>query len=184
MSEELLVRHCSPTLAGIKTGNLFSCPCSSRSEIMEDVRRLNRRLAKKGLCIMPLRVSNGRALLYLFRPDRLRRDLTDADALRILREAGYENVSRCACLTTLMRRLGESADFPHEIGLFLSYPPEDVRGFIENHARNYKCSGVWKVYGDADAARRKFDLYARCTTTYCRLFKKGCSLDSLAVPEK
>ncbi|MBM6896826.1 hypothetical protein H9X86_05520 [Pseudoflavonifractor capillosus] len=23
MSEDLLIRHCSPTLAGIKTGNLF-----------------------------------------------------------------------------------------------------------------------------------------------------------------
>ena len=30
MSEDLLIRHCSPTLAGIKTGNLFSCACASR----------------------------------------------------------------------------------------------------------------------------------------------------------
>ena len=25
MSEELLVRHCAPTLAGLKTANLFAC---------------------------------------------------------------------------------------------------------------------------------------------------------------
>lgn len=123
MSEELLIQHCSPTLAGIKTGNLFSCPCTSKAEIMEDVRQLNRRLARKGLCIMPLKITEGRALLYLFRPDRLKKDLTDVEALRILQEAGYKNVSRCGCLTTLKRRLSECSDFPHEIGLFLSYPP-------------------------------------------------------------
>ncbi len=33
MSEELLVCHCAPMLAGIKTGNLFSCACASRSEV-------------------------------------------------------------------------------------------------------------------------------------------------------
>ena len=26
MCEELMVRHASPTLAGLKTGSLFSCP--------------------------------------------------------------------------------------------------------------------------------------------------------------
>ena len=30
MSEELMVRQCAPTLAGIKTGSLFPCPCTSR----------------------------------------------------------------------------------------------------------------------------------------------------------
>ena len=27
MSEDYLIRNCAPTLAGIKTANLFSCPC-------------------------------------------------------------------------------------------------------------------------------------------------------------
>ncbi|MEY8324807.1 hypothetical protein AALB47_13005 [Lachnospiraceae bacterium 54-11] len=26
ISEELLIFHCSPTMAGVKTGNLFNCP--------------------------------------------------------------------------------------------------------------------------------------------------------------
>ena len=33
MSEELIVRHCSPTLAGIKTGSLFSSEYSSEDEV-------------------------------------------------------------------------------------------------------------------------------------------------------
>ena len=33
-----------------------------------------------------------------------------------------------------MQRLADGGKFPHEIGLFLGYPPEDVSGFIENRA--------------------------------------------------
>ena len=39
----------------------------------------------------------------------------------------------------------ESGEFPHEVGLFLSYPPEDVKGFIDHRANNFKCAGLWTV---------------------------------------
>ena len=90
MSEELVVRQCAPTLAGIKTGSLFSCPCDSPEELRQEVRRINRLLAGKGLCLLPLRFDGSRALLYLYRPSRLRQDLEDTEAVRLLEEAGYE----------------------------------------------------------------------------------------------
>ena len=36
----------------------------------------------------------------------------------------------------------ESGDLPHEVGLFLSYPPEDVKGFIDHRANDFKCAGL------------------------------------------
>ena len=33
MSEDIIIRHCSPTLAGMKTGNLFSCPFVDEDEM-------------------------------------------------------------------------------------------------------------------------------------------------------
>ena len=63
MSEDLLIRHCSPTLAGIKTGNLFSCTCPSRKDLTKDLCRLNKKLVPKGIRVLPLRVCKGRALI-------------------------------------------------------------------------------------------------------------------------
>ena len=37
----------------------------------------------------------------------------------------------------------ESGEFPHEVWLFLSYPPEDVKGFIDHRASGFKCAGLW-----------------------------------------
>lgn len=181
MSEEFLVRNCAPTLAGLKTANLFSCPCAGREELARSLRQLNGRLNGKGLRIVPLRFSQGRALIYLYRPVRLQADMADAQAARMLRELGYDPENSNRCLVRLSQRLRQSEEFPHEIGLFLGYPPEDVRGFIEHHADGSKCTGCWKVYGDETAARRKFDQYKKCTRVYCDQWKKGKNIERLTV---
>ena len=54
MSEEMLVCHCSPTLAGLKTGSLFSCPYSSQKMIIKEIREFNQKLTQKGIRIIPV----------------------------------------------------------------------------------------------------------------------------------
>ena len=65
MSEELLVRHCAPTLAGLKTANLFACRFSDGDALRRCLCCWNRRLTKKGLRILPLRFEGRRALIYV-----------------------------------------------------------------------------------------------------------------------
>ena len=88
MAEEILIRQGAPTLAGIKTGSLFPCPCEDRETLLSDIRKL-RRLSPKGLCLLPIRFLAGQALLYLYRPAGLRQDLRDVQASELLRQAGY-----------------------------------------------------------------------------------------------
>ena len=104
-----------------------------------------------------------------------------AEAVRLLEESGYPCHSAGQCVACLIRRLRESEEFPHEIGLFLSYPPEDVRGFIENKACRFKCAGLWKVYGDEERAKELFRQYKRCTDRCCALWRAGSGLAQLAV---
>ncbi|MDD7740286.1 MAG: DUF3793 family protein [Fusicatenibacter sp.] len=181
MSDEMIVRHCSPTLAGLKTANLFSCPYSNKEELLLFVRDLNQRLSAKGVRVVPLRVSAHRGLLYLYRPKRLESDFEKEDTAKILKECGYTSQDCSQCLARLGKRLREREEFPHEIGLFLGYPPEDVRGFIENQAEGYKFSGCWKVYGDEQKAKKEFDRYKKCTETYCSQWERGKSIERLTV---
>lgn len=181
MSDELIVRHCAPTLAGLKAGSLFSCPCPDVRTLTGELRRLNRTLAPKGLRVLPLRAEKGRALIYLYRPLALERELRGREARALLEERGYGPDAAPRCLAQLARKLRAGETFPHEIGLFLSYPPGDVRGFICNGACRHKCAGCWKVYGDEAAARRTFETWQRCTRIYSRRLAQGCPLEQLAV---
>ena len=181
MSEEILVKQCAPTLAGIKTGSLFPCPCDDRASLLADIRRLNRLLVPKGLCLLPIRYRDDQALLYLYRPSELRKDLKDRLAEALLADAGYPDKGSEQCVAYLARRFRSGGEFPHEVGLFLSYPPQDVLGFIENRAVNYKCAGLWKVYGDVEQAQRLFAKYRKCTDIYCELWQAGSGIGQLAV---
>ena len=107
MSEEILIRQGAPTLAGIKTGSLFPCPCEDREDLLADIRRLNRRLSPKGLCLLPIRFLAGQALLYLYRPAGLRRDLRDAQASELLRQAGYGDEEKARALFAKYKKCTE-----------------------------------------------------------------------------
>ena len=181
MSEELIVRHCSPTLAGIKTAGAFSCSYRSEEELRREIRRLNRKLVRRGLRIVPLRIRDGKALISVYRPDRLQGDLLSAEAERLLRAHGYEDLRADRSVVRLAERLRDCDGFPHEIGLFLGYPPEDVAGFIENGAKGYKLCGAWKVYGDEEQARLLFARYKKCTDVYLRHWSLGRPIERLTV---
>ena len=132
-----------------------------------------------------LRYSAERVLVYLYRPARLEKDLSNKEALDLLKKAGYRHENTNQCVVELIHRLNDlESEFPHEIGLFLSYPPEDVRGFIahgSNRSVGCKLVGTWRVYGDAEAARETFEKYRRCTETYCKQWSDGVPLMRLAV---
>ena len=183
MSDEQIIQHGAPTLAGLKTGNIFNCSYDDKDLLMKEIRRTNKQLRKKGLCIIPLRFSEHRALIYIYRPSSLSKDLSDVRAKDILRTAGYSASQNAAeYIQELTKRLktAKREDFPHEIGLFLSYPPEDVDGFINNHASN-KCTGTWKVYGDVQTAKLTFARYEKATRIYQQCWDRGVSLQKLAI---
>ncbi|MDE7324594.1 MAG: DUF3793 family protein [Lachnospiraceae bacterium] len=181
ISEELVVYHCSPTMAGLKTGSLFNCPAKSGKALIKSIREMNRRLLPRGARIVPLKNMGKSTLVYMYRPDRLREDLSNRTAKRILAERCYPVGDMEKCIVKLVHRLSSEEVFPHEIGLFLGYPPEDVDAFIENGAAGAKCIGIWKVYGDVETAQRKFEQYRKCTRLYCEAFRKHHSFDRLIV---
>ena len=156
MSEDLLIRHCSPTLAGIKTGNLFSCACPSRKDLTRDLCRLNKKLVPKGIRILPLRVCKGRALIYAYRPHALESDLTDHRARALLLKYGYVPENPNGCVVHLIHRLC-------------------------NRACNHKCVGCWKVYSDEQTAKNIFEKYEMCSKIYSRQWQQGKSIEQLTV---
>ena len=180
MFKETLIAQCSPTLAGLKTANLFSYK-TDKKNLISSIRQVNSKLVKNNVRLIFLKYQNGRALLYMYRPDFLKRDLSDSLAADILSEMEYPLDSAERCIMKLRQRINDSSDFPHEIGLFLGYPPVDVLGFIQNKAKCAKCVGTWKVYGDVDESQKKFDMYNKCTDCYLKDFRKHNSIDRLIV---
>lgn len=147
-----LAFHSAPTLLGIKCASLISLS-SSEFDLDFHSEYFNRRASVKGLKSRILCGCGGRRLFLVYSEKLLEKRLSDNAIRCILTEYGYpENYTVDECLDRLSMRIRESENFPHEIGIFLGYPVEDVLGFIENKGENFKLCGAWKVYGSVENA--------------------------------
>lgn len=181
--EKYLIEHCSPTLASLKTANLFNYIFESEEELYGYLRGLNRKLSAKGVSVTILRKEEKSALVYVYREKKLEEDLSKPGVKAFLAKAGYaaEHMTALSAIRFLRSRVAAKEGFPHEIGLFLGYPLGDVIGFIENAGRHSKCSGCWKVYCNECEAVRLFAKFDKCKAVYKRLFCQGKSVVQLTV---
>lgn len=178
---QVLIRFCAPALAGLKCSNMMSCP--NTDETMRELQEAAKELAGKNICIRVLYCDSRRMLVFVYRVSGLEKVLARNEIRDFLREFGYRSFQLEHVLENLeMRVAGGSGHFPHEIGAFLDYPLEDIRGFIENRGRNGLCCGEWKVYHEPEKAKKMFAKLEKCRTVYCQLFQDGRSLMQLTVP--
>ena len=174
--EKLLVEYCAPTLASLKTANLFNCKYEKETELLESITYWNKQMSKKGIRIIVLRKKDQKALIYVCRLSELDKTFKNKETIQFLFQYGYENINTNSAIERLKVRCNASKEFPHEIGVFLGYPLEDVTGFINNTGKNFRYSGIWKVYGDEKEAEKRFYKYKKCTEIYTRLWNNGRSL--------
>lgn len=171
-----LAYHTAPTLLGIKCASLISLQ-SSEFDLDFHTHYFNRRAAVKGLKSRLICRCRNRTLLLVYREEMLQKRLSEAGAREILAKYGYcDDFTLEECLDRLSERVHESSVFPHEIGIFLGYPIEDVMGFIRNNGDNFKLCGAWKVYGNVECAKRTFDNYNKCRRFLCNKLDEGVDL--------
>jgi hypothetical protein len=173
MLEKYLVSNCAPTLASLKTANLFSFRYNSIDEVYLAVDKWNKTFQNKGVELILLKVEKDYALIYVCRKARLQKDLNKSGVARFLTDYGYENTDVDYAINRLKARLSVSDEFPHEIGIFLDYPLGDVIGFIKNAGNNSKCTGCWKVYCNECEAVKTFSKFNKCKEVYTRLWSEG-----------
>lgn len=179
MSESFVQYSCA-TLAGLKCGSLFYQRTSV--DFSERFSRLCNTLNAKGVGVCVLKREEGRVLLYVYRKNQLARVLAQGDVRLLLQGMGYTSLTLSEAVQTLARRIeAEGREFPHEIGIFLGYPPEDVSSFIKEQGKNALECGPWKVYHNRTEALCQFRKLRHCREVYVKQFRAGKSIDKLTV---
>ena len=89
--EEMLVRQCAPTLAGLKPGSLFCITAEDLENVRKKVRFWDQRLEVLGLSVRILleRREAGSALVYVYRGSQLEQSLGATDRRGFLVGMGY-----------------------------------------------------------------------------------------------
>lgn len=163
--------QCAPVLLGIKPSNLLIIEPSN-------IAMAQQLLRNAGVGIRTLFYSPGRKIiLFVYRQGMMESVLKSEENLEFLKEYGYEDRDFSRILGRLQKRycryMSERQEFPHELGVLLGYPLEDVKGFIQHKGENFLCSGYWKVYANAEEAQKTFQLYDTVRKGLTELTEQG-----------
>lgn len=178
--EVMLAFHGAPTLEGIKPGSLISFNKRRIKNCQRILKQYKTCMECKGIYFFILSETENWLLLLVYRKNALERLIKNEEVQSFLQYYGYPNSKRLNLyLRHLKIRMSLQKGFPHEIGVFLGYPLEDVKGFIENSGRHFKLCGQWKVYSDTKRAEALFAKYAECSDRYCSCLLRGQSIEEL-----
>ncbi|MFR8471015.1 DUF3793 family protein [Eisenbergiella tayi] len=174
-----LAIHCAPFLKGIKESAVVSLP---RDQAVE----FSVLAARTGLSWYFLLHEDGKDMVFIYRKKELERLLQKEDVSAFLKNRGYlqsgkiHPFSICRILSELSRRVEAyyrtKENFPHEIGVLLGYPTEDVEGFIANEGRDCLCTGYWKVYQNEQRAKHIFAAFDEAREVTVREVLEGKEL--------
>ena len=170
--------QCAPFLKGLKV----SCVITMDAELYDTLPEL---FFGMNIAWHRLYGSEEKCLILFYRPGQMEEYLSGTEVHTLLREYGYGGLELEEMLHRLAERVRDCSErgmgFPHEIGAFLGYPIEDVRGFIENEGRKYLMIGYWKVYSDLAWARMTFKEYDRAKNCAVNEFLTGKSIREIAL---
>ena len=165
--------QCAPLFGRLKLSNLLI----TDHDNLPAVRRI---LEMTDISHFMLYTDGKRLELLLFRANELWDYLQQREVQKLFRENGYETASLASMLMQFRQHYVSYKQglisFPHEMGLLLGYPVEDVLGFICNQGRGSLFSGYWKVYGHLQKKKKLFRQFELAEQRLARLLSEGNSM--------
>lgn len=174
--ETKIALQCAPLLTGIKISNLFIVPTINENQVIC-------MLEGTPISLYTIYKTVGKTIFLLFRKEELEAYLYSKDVNNAMNHLGYCTVNINRVLEQLDIRYTKyckgSGTFPHELGLLLGYPVEDVIGFIENQGKNYLFAGYWKVYSNLRETLCLFEKYSRAKETVIKMVSLGVGIQNI-----
>lgn len=179
--ENQVAVQCAPLLAGVKPSNLLNVQAEARESVF-------RLFSGTPVSCRVLYEHDGRISVLLYRKEQLEKDTGRPQVRKLLKEYGItgRNLEEILDQTSgrYQRHMEGKGEFPHEIGLLLGYPEEDVKKFIRFQGKHFLCSGYWKVYGNLQEALKTFASYDRARETVIRLAGSGRDIREILVSSR
>lgn len=168
--------QCAPLLMNLKISNILIVGC-------EEADKVRQMFNESKLSCYLLFKCKRRAVFLVYSQKGLLSYINEAPQKEFLRILGYENLELDGMLKKLSSRyeyfMERKEGFPHELGILLGYPTEDVRSFISCEGRDFLYTGYWKVYHNLPQALETFKSFDRAKEHALKLVSEGYKIEQI-----
>lgn len=162
----------APTLKGQKPSNLITFSNNRRNLLGLWSKHKGEVIKTLGLNYYELYQNDERCVVLFYNAVMLNEYVFNNNNIIFLKEYGYSyRMDLLECLNQLKERFNYNC--PHELGIFLGIPLEDVKGFIVNEGKRCLMCKYWKVYDNIKDAKCTFQTYDQVKMNMMESLIKG-----------
>lgn len=148
----------APTLSGNKPSSIITFGKNNANLNILWERYKYIFLEKYNLNFFELKKNQNSITILFYYSDKLKSAIYSDKHMKFLNKFGYsEKFDLYKNLSILKERFKDAC--PHEVGVFLGFPLDDVICFMEKPSKRCLMCGYWKVYNDLNLAREIFANY-------------------------
>lgn len=171
-----LALQCAPLITGLKASNLLIVS-------VENEKWVRKIIGKSDISYYKMLQTEKKVTFLLFKRKQLEEFLYRKEIQQFFQQEGYRVFQFGQILKTFQMRyatyMKKRGVFPHEMGLLLGYPLEDVRGFMENEGKYFLYAGYWKVYENMTEKMRLFRKFEVAKETLISLIYNGVRMEEI-----
>lgn len=150
--------YAAPTVASIKPSSLIAFTNLKRNSYALWERHKKEVCSRLGVNYYELKRNENRVFVLFYERKALAACLSLQKNRKFLQDLGYQKARNLEEYLFLLKNRYQQG-CPHELGVFLGYPLEDVLAFIGNKRGPCLASKYWKVYQDKEKALQIFKAY-------------------------
>lgn len=167
-----IARSAGPTIAKEKASSLITFSNNNRN--LQSIWEQFKSTVEEKLDInyFELKKDKTSTIVLFYNEKKLDSILKEEKNIQFLKRFGYVNDMKLVDALILLSKRFENL-CPHEIGIFLGYPVDDVAFFIDCPNEKCKMVGYWKVYHDIEEAKSIFKKYDDIKQNIISLIIKG-----------
>ena len=175
--DQIIVHSSSPTFCHIKPGNMFFVKSEIFSQDKFDAWKES--FIKYCLMTFSAQISETSTAILVLNVCWCRKILADVFVQAYLADKGYFTSSVYNFVEELYTRMINNKCFPHEVGVILGYPVDDVIEFENHQGHDCKYCGCWKSYSDVNNAKDCHCKFTECSRLCEKWYEEGYSINQI-----
>jgi hypothetical protein len=136
-------------------------------------------LVKADLNYITLRENDNALILLIYKDELLKNHILKEKNREFLNKIGYANINSIEYYIKFLKIRYQIYKCPHELGVFLGIPVEDVIDFMDCNKKKCLGCGYWKIYNNYDEAIKTFKKYDEVKFETISNLIKGVSVDNI-----
>lgn len=172
----IIAYNIAPTIKGVKAATTVTL-CNYQRNLYDNWKKYkNDFLNKVNIKAFELNQTDNSVVVLFYDENLLNEKVNNQLSQNFLLQFGYKFEMNLEEKLNLLKNRWLESICPHEMGIFLGFPLEDVKTFIESPNRECLLCGYWKVYYNKESAMEVFRCFDNAKLSIIKEICKGKDL--------